>query len=102
MKLKYIGFMEKSGAPDEYTNPDGSFGQWEFQNLLDGNQKFYTNKNAKNALVIGLKQGEVKENDTIELTRTGAGKDTRYTVKKLSQAEATAVKSEMNVDSIPF
>jgi len=94
--------MEKSDVPNEFTNEDGSFGQWEFESLEDGSQKLYTNKSAKNALVISLKEENVQENEAIELTRVGTGKDTRYAIKKLGLTETAAAKNEVKAEAVPF
>ncbi len=80
-KLKYEGMQEKIGEPDQYSNEDGSFGEYSFVGE-DGAEFRHTHKSARNAVSIAMSQADVKEGDWFELTRTGSGMETRYQVVK--------------------
>ena len=102
MNLRFVEMMEKIGEPDQFSNPDGSFGEWSFTDLSDGSEKLYTNKSARNAVVIAMKETGVKEGDAFALTRKGMGPETRYSAVKLEGVDILKAMNPAPKDEAPF
>jgi hypothetical protein len=99
-KLKYVGYQEKFGEPDQYSNTDGSFGEWQFEDEK-GDEVLHTHKSAKNAVMIAMHEAGIHIEDVntwLTLTRTGSGQDTRYSIVKAEASVVTTASGE----EVPF
>lgn len=86
VKMTYTGVHEQTGVPDEYSNPDGSFGRWEFEGI-DGTQYAHTHKSSANAVHIAMQKSDVGVGDTMEITPVMEGGNKRYTVVKVVKSD---------------
>lgn len=100
-KLKLIGIERKATNKPEFGDDEGMCIEFEFIDLEDGKQKMFYRKEMT-GFGWQLKKAEVEVEDSVEITRTGEGKDTRYAMKKLGAAEAIAAKDEVDSKVIPF
>ena len=100
--LKFLEVVEKIGIPDEYSNEDGSYGEWRFVDIATDSEKIYTNKSMKNGINIAIKQAGVAPGEPFALTREGEGPATRYSARKLTSEEAIKAMNPAPLDEPPF
>jgi len=87
VQMQYEGVTEQVGEPDEHSNPDGSFGRWEFLGA-DGSQYAHTHKSSANAVHIAMQKAGIEKGDWMEITPVMEGQSKRFTVIKVVKQDA--------------